>query len=444
MSNGGDAAIFQAASAVLRQAFGPGTETIVQDDHPQRSRTLYPDLNVVGGCYWNVIYTGLQGWRGRLVRLLKLARFGLARRLIRHNCPVLAKSLLAEPERDYLNVYRSADIVVATGGTYLVESYDFDQRLFDMSTAIALGRPLVLFTQSAGPFTRLKNRRRLGRIFRAARLILLRDKRSYAHVLDVIVPKERVRIVPDAAFALADADIAERPIDTAPLSKPYPRVAISVRRWDYFVQCSNQEGMARYCDAVVSLTMHLARHYNADVTFLSTCQGITSYHDDSRTASAIEESLPADVSSRVAVDCDFHTPDELIERLRAFDWVVATRMHFAILALGVGTPVLPIAYEFKTEELFTSLGYDSDVPKIETLTSESLVSAFDKGVDNYARAAPEIHRAVGRNRQQAWQVADLLTEGFPEHVQTAHSRRRQSATASNASDNRLPMATIKL
>ena len=382
ISNGGDAAIFQAASAVLRQAFGPGTEFIVQDDHPQRIRTLYPDLNVVGSCYWNLIYAELQGWRGSLVQQLKLARFGLARWLTHHDFSVLAKSLLKEPERDYLNVYRSADIVVATGGTYLVENYDFDQRLFDMSNAIALDRPLILFTQSAGPFTRLKNRSRLGRIFRAARLILLRDKRSYAHVLDLKVPRDRVRIAPDAAFSLADADLAKRPIDPVRLSKPRPRVAISVRRWDYFAQCSNQEGMTRYCDAVVSLTTHLVKHYNADVTFLSTCQGVTGYHDDSQTATAIKESLPADSSPRVTVDCDFHTPDELMERLRAFDWVVATRMHFAILALGVGAPVLPIAYEFKTEELYKSFGYDSDVPKVDTLTSESLVSAFDKSVED--------------------------------------------------------------
>ena len=194
--------------------------------------------------------------------------------------------------------------------------------------------------------------------------------------------------------------------------------------------------MIRYCGAVVSLTMHLVKHYNADVTFLSTCQGITGYHDDSRTATAIKESLPADISARVTVDCDFHTPDELMERLRTFDWVVATRMHFAILAFGVGTPVLPIAYEFKTEELFKSLGYHSDVQRIETLTPESLVSAFDKSVDNYAHAAPEINKAVERDRQQAWQVADFLMEIFPERVQTCtpgdgkllrHRTIRQSA-----------------
>ena len=36
LSNTGDAAIFQAAAAVMRRAWGPDTKFVVQDDHPQR------------------------------------------------------------------------------------------------------------------------------------------------------------------------------------------------------------------------------------------------------------------------------------------------------------------------------------------------------------------------------------------------------------------------
>jgi colanic acid/amylovoran biosynthesis protein len=131
-----------------------------------------------------------------------------------------------------------------------------------------------------------------------------------------------------------------------------------------------------------------------------------------------------------------------MNRLRTFDWVVATRMHFAILALGVGIPVLPIAYEFKTEELFKLLGYDSEVPQIEGLTSESLISAFDKSVENYASDTPMIRSAVASARQQAWQVADLLSESFPEHVQAARPGRQQIASPSRRLGGQVPTTTI--
>jgi colanic acid/amylovoran biosynthesis protein len=419
-SNSGDAAIFQAASAVLRRAFGPDTEFLVQDDHPQRVRKLYPYLNFVGSCYWRVAYTDLKGWRGSLIRWLRLARFRLARWLLRTGHRFSASRLLSQEELNYLKAYQAADLIVATGGTYLVENYNIDQRVFDMTTAVAIRRPLVLFTQSASPFSARHNRRRLRRIFQAARLILLRDHRSRDHIRDLGVSEDHLRMAPDAAFALADDDLATRPNDPFPLKKTSPRIAISVRRWDYFVGCSNQEGMTRYCDSFISLITHLVKTYNAEVVFLSTCQGVPGYHDDSRVASEIWARLSEEIQHRVSIDGAFRAPNELRERFREFDWVVATRMHVAILALGVAIPVLPIAYEFKTNELFKSLGYEGDVLDIEMLTPENLISAFETAVGVYGRAARKIHAAVDRHRHAAWQVSDILQEKLPELVGTTH------------------------
>lgn len=436
-SNGGDAAILEAAMSILRRAFGPGLDFVVQDDHPQRVKQLYPELTVVSSCYWNVIHTDRKGWLRNLVPTLTLAWFGLARWLTRRGDRSLARQSLSKAEFDYLENYRSADLVVATGGTYLVENYNIDQRVFDMNTAIAMGRPLVLFTQSAGPFKLTKNRRRLARLFRLARLIFLRDERTYAHVRELNVSDNHLRIVPDAAFALADDDLATRPINPFPLAKPRPRIAVSVRQWNYFASGNNQDGMARYCAAFASLTTHLVRRYDADVTFLSTCQGAPGYHDDSLVAFAIRKILAVDVQSRVEVDDGFHTPRELRLLLRTFDWIVATRMHVAILALGVGAPVSPIAYEFKTVELFRSLGYEFELPSIETLSSASLVSAFEAGVENYERVARIVHQRVDHNRQQVWQTAVILRETFPEFAQTAPNERSQVRGLSNAVEDRL-------
>jgi colanic acid/amylovoran biosynthesis protein len=408
LSNTGDAAIFQGAAAVMRRAWGPDTKFVAQDDHAQRVASLYPDVSVRSSCYWSLAYTELSGWRGRLVLRLRFWRFALGRWLTRRGLDALAKGILSEAERDYLDAYRWADVVVATGGTYLVEKYDLGQRIFDMQTALAMNRPLLLFTQSLGPFHLLANRRKLGRVFRAARLILLRDQRSQTHIRDLGVPADSLRVAPDAALALADENLATRPIAPFPLAKTHPRIAISVRRWDHFAGSSAQEGMQRYCAAFAALAVHLVKKYDAEVTFLSTCQGAPDYHDDSHVAAAIRATLPDDIRDRVRVDGDFHTPGELRELLREFDWVVATRMHLAILTLGVGTPVLPIAYEFKTTELFNSLHHELEPPTIESVTPESLVDAFETSVEAYGGMAQLLHEAVDRCRQEAWDVADVL------------------------------------
>jgi colanic acid/amylovoran biosynthesis protein len=419
LSNTGDAAIFEAAVAVMRRAWGPDTKFIAQDDHSQRAAKLYPHLSVRPSCYWSLTYAEQSGWRGGLVRRLRFWRFALGRWLARNGLDALAKGILSEAERDYLAAYRQADVVVATGGTYLVEKYDIGQRIFDMQTAWAMNRPLLLYTQSMGPFRLLANRQKLSRVFRTARLVLLRDERSKTHIRDLGIAADSLLVSPDAAFALADEDLTTRPVNLSPLAKTHPRIALSVRRWDHFTEGSAQEGMKRYCAAFAALAVHLVKKYDAEVTFLSTCQGAPGYHDDSHVAAAIWATLPDDIQDRVRVDGDFHTPEELLELLRGFDWVVATRMHLAILTLGVGTPVLPIAYEFKTTELFRSLHHELEPPTIESVTPESLVEAFERSVESYGGAGQSLNEAVDRCRQRAWDVADVLRVRFPQFAPAA-------------------------
>jgi colanic acid/amylovoran biosynthesis protein len=56
-------------------------------------------------------------------------------------------------------------------------------------------------------------------------------------------------------------------------------------------------------------------------------------------------------------------------------------MHAAILALCAGTPVVPISYEFKTKELFGSLGLPELVIDIEEVTASGLIEVVRAALD---------------------------------------------------------------
>lgn len=58
-------------------------------------------------------------------------------------------------------------------------------------------------------------------------------------------------------------------------------------------------------------------------------------------------------------------------RLQDFDLCIGTRMHMCILSLISGTPVLPIAYEFKTQELFGEIGLKEWVTDIEVIEPDA-------------------------------------------------------------------------
>src|SRR6185295_15612118 len=104
--------------------------------------------------------------------------------------------------------------------------------------------------------------------------------------------------------------------------------------------------------------------------------------------------------------------------LKDYDLVIATRMHMAILALSVGTPVLPIAYEFKMRELFERLGQERWVQDIEVISGDALIYA----VDQFLRELPEIRgplfTAVQKEYEDAAASGHLVRKAFEEWRQT--------------------------
>lgn len=369
--NTGDAAILAGTNAMLRMAFGADTRICIHDmsDAPAR---YYPALS-----FHSLMYDQVQrAYRERYQRWTTILLALTAARLSRSRLHTPTVRMLPSELSAILEDYAAADLIVSAGGTYLVPHYRLMPKVFELLLALALGKPLVLFTQSLGPFE--GRRRALVRpVLRDAALILLRDEPSRRHLIDLGVSPDRISLCADAAFALCPPDIGRRGRPSS--NGPTPRVGISVRDWPHFRSGDSPPRMERYIEAVSELTRRLVARKNAKVTFVSTCQGVPEYWtDDSRIADRIVARLPASVRAGVEVDRRFRRPEEMVECLGTFDIFVATRMHAAILALCAGTPVVPIAYEFKTVELFRRLGMTERIPDIETLTADGLWESFEQ------------------------------------------------------------------
>jgi len=168
---------------------------------------------------------------------------------------------------------------------------------------------------------------------------------------------------------------------------------------------------SKYRETVAAMVEYLVRTENAEVTFISTCQGAPEYrYDDSAVASEIAETLPEDVRSKVMVDNEFHAPERLKEILGKFDLVIATRMHMAILSMCAGTPVLPIAYEFKTKELFDGLELGEWVLDIDTLEPGRSVRTLSEFIVSLDRIRDMMAPHILRRRREALSVATELQE----------------------------------
>jgi len=424
LGNGGDAAILLGIERALQAALGP-FEMTVFETQPDLMAPVYPDLEVVEGLSsvaWPMVANGLPARARRAARWAERpARLRLAVRAERAGRNALA-GLLAGDGADSLRALADADVVVSTGGTYLVPAYWLAPRLLEFDLVRALGLPYALYTQSVGPYSAKMPLQRLKGIFEDARVVLLRDARSQRE-LDALAPAAATAVRADAAFALADAArLAEAAGRTWPAQ---PTVAVSVRDWPHFEGTTAEAGMARFRMAVGGAVERLVTAHGARVRFLSTCQGRPGYrYDDSAVAARIWAALPEAVREHVEVDRRPHTPTDVMATYAECDLVMATRMHAAILALSGGTPVLPVTYEFKTDELAANLGIADWTAHIATATPETLATRVDAVVASVDERRAGLMAAVEAMRADAMGAGALVAEAFaPERTAVAGEAR---------------------
>ncbi len=425
--NGGVAAMLQALLRLLRRAFGDDTESLVYVNRPEAASRLYPDVAFRRWLYlsWEDALKIKLPWRVR--RFVNKVRFYAGAHCVRRGFLSAARVLLSSEELRDLIEYSTADLVIANGGTTLVENYHLEPHIFDFNVTLFFRQPLIFFTQSLGPFLRRSNRVPFRRIFDKSALVLLRDRKSFDNLLSLGVANSNMHITADAALALADANAIERAADNALPLRPPINVAISVREWKFFRTVSRTAGMDKYREAFRALTAHLVERYKAHVTYISSCQGIPECReDDSAIASSIVEALPDGIRRSVVVDTDFHPPEELMSRIRQYDLVIGTRFHMVILALGVGVPALPVSYEFKTDELFAGLNQRDWVQDIEQISAESLIRAADSFIQEIPRERKALFEAVERERVRAIESVGLVKQAF-ERWKIAEARRDQGS-----------------
>lgn len=415
--NTGDAAILLGIIEILYAAFGKETQFIIYDNNPDVASQYYPQLIFRKLLHLNTAQVTPIIYLGKILKIVKLNIFYFAIWFWKNNLRFIAKLLLNKEELQDLSEYTSADLIVSTGGTYLVENYPLESRIFDYRITLLLGKPLVLFTQSLGPFSIPKNRKALKNIFEQSLLILLRDQKSENNILKLNTQNANTFVSADAAFALADASAIEAAQNTKNLSSPL-KIAISVRDWKHFKTIDPVLGRKKYLEAVGNMTVHLVEKYGAEITYISTCQGIPEYWtDDSKVAFEIIEKLPAKIVDSVTLNQDFHSPKELAKILQSYDLVVSTRLHMAILSLGAGTPVLPIAYEFKTQELFKRLGQKAHwILDIEDINSELLIDSINSFLDSILDIRKTVFPAVQKERERAMESGLLVKNTYEQSI----------------------------
>ena len=342
--NGGDEALLRATLAILRDQFpGCSIKVLCKDldicKRYHRDLDLDSDLEYI--CHPRRV-TSRRVFKARtMINDLAGPSWGAR----------ISRALANKEERRIIGHYKSADLVVSSAGGFLHDFYGIEHRLLGFEMALELGRPVVILGQSVGPFWKPRSKKRAREVLSRLDAVVLREERSLRHLQECGVDTSRVLVAADIAFYWRRM----APHLFVAKKGPVRKIALSFRQWSH-------GGVST--DEIVRKAAELCRHLlqaSADVelVFLSTCQGIPEYVDDSRVARAVVNALPEGLRARCRIDGQRYAPERLIQLYAQMDAYIGMRLHGAILAMLGGTPGMAIAYEEKTPGIFWSLGLEA-------------------------------------------------------------------------------------
>ena len=252
--------------------------------------------------------------------------------------------------------FKDVDIIISAPGGYINSYYGIEDKLFCMDILKKnYNTKLIMYSQSVGPLNS-KDRDILDKYMKIFDLFMVRDEISYKNVKQY----NNVLKTNDAAFLL----------DTIKgnCTNKRNKMAISVREWSY----DGRNGK-KYKNLIKNIVKKCIDN-GYDVEFISTCQGLKNYIDDSKIAKEIKNEIEERYKNHIEVNDNYYTLYDLRNYISNFDFVIGTRLHMCILSILSGVPAFNISYEVKGKECYKILNLD----KYSIDYNDEVISSMEK------------------------------------------------------------------
>lgn len=370
--NGGDSAILKGTIDSLKDDLGINQSSLtIHCDYYDTAVTHYPELPLKRSIQEAIrMFPPKFFWRySHDQRFFKLNMIALSRQ-----------------EKLAYSDYKKSDIVITCGGSFLTDAYALDLTLLGFDIALNAGLPTYLIGQSLGPFKSSDKKKQVAKRLIKMEKIIVRDHRSYLEAIDMGCDEKRVFEAKDMAFNLK-VEKNSRIFNTSDLT-----IGVSVRKWTFPYSENSEADYNSYIKTMAEFTSLLIEKHNAKIIFISTCQGDESYSfKDHLVAKEIVSHMDHLNINSVSIISEFQSPETFLNNLDAIDIFIGTRMHACILALLKNIPTLNICYEFKSKELFNSMGLGNFVCDIENLELDSLSQKAEKLLLDHESISTTIH-----------------------------------------------------
>lgn len=270
----------------------------------------------------------------------------------------MLEKIFNDPAAD---IYRSADLIIDISGDTLSDGYgkiNSREELLQVLFASYLGKKLVVFPQSIGPFHYWTNRLLAQAVFARARLVIPRESITAMHLKKLGIKTLAKEVVNDVAFwlkPLPEKELLSILKDEGILNLG-KTLGISVSQsFVRFRETGDAISQETYIKTIIELIDFATDALGLDIILIPHVIGPSQkYHDDRLACLHVWEHSKNKVKvHRLARDYKAHELKGIISKCNYF---VGARMHANIAALSSGVPTIAMSYSHKTEGVMSLIG----------------------------------------------------------------------------------------
>lgn len=333
-------------------------------------------------------------------------------KLVKIKAAVNLLSILRGFKKVKSNDYEWADVVVSCGGGFLLShrfSVALMQHLVQIKTAIDYKKPVIIYSQSIGPFYNNFMQKLAKETLDKVEKIFIRETNSLKWIEKIGCKNKNIELVPDSAFSMfmegsKRIDVLFNKIKETHSEKI---IGMTVRDWNFPEVSDTEFHRNKYIESIRYAINHLADKYRAKVLLMPQVLGPNPFNDDRIISREILANI--DPSKADLLDYDFH-PRELKYLYSKMDMFVGTRMHSNIFALSTNVPTVAINYEHKTKGIMNMLELNDYVVDIKDIEPKSFIEMIDMCWENKSILQKELSQKIPAVIDKAEIPAKVLKE----------------------------------
>jgi len=280
-----------------------------------------------------------------------------------------------------VHALKKLDIVILGGGGLFQDNYLYACLLWTWQVlwVKAHKKPLFIYATGVGPVRSWLGRKLTGWAHNQADIISVRDKYSAEELIDMGVAESKIHITADAAFIYQKQEIGrERTKNT---------IIISLRPWLGL----NSKIVAVFTEFLLKLKQE------KDYNFV-----FTSMQEIKEADQKVIQPILKKVGGELYIPNHFA---DLLQIMQTAEFAIGMRYHFLIAAILTQTPVIPITYAPKTEELFSGTPLESYVIPVDEITVDSIM-------DQLKRLSYEYNNVKIFERARSAELSELAKGNF--------------------------------